>query len=191
MSEKFKMPETREEALERKEVLLEQINKYNEEYFTGTTTLTEEEINLIQEEYQYLDELLEGEENKKEVVEETDKKFLDKVNIGIWIFAMFNLFFANFFIQEAVGMNIVFSISGAEWVLNLDDAGINFLIISCFLIYPLVLIIIGLIIKLFAFKKSVESKKTFKFGLFLYLSSSCASADERRKFINGRIRGNK
>lgn len=166
MSEKFKMPETREEALERKEVLLEQINKYNEEYFTGTTTLTEEEINLIQEEYQYLDELLEGEENEKEVVEETDKKFLDKVNIGIWIFAMFNLFFANFFIQEAVGMNIVFSISGAEWVLNLDDAGINFLIISCFLIYPLVLIIIGLIIKLFAFKKSVESKKTFKFVFY-------------------------
>ena len=52
-------PEKYVNASNAQEALLEQINKYNEEYFLGTTTLTEEEINLIQEEYQFLDELVE------------------------------------------------------------------------------------------------------------------------------------
>ena len=57
MSEKFKAPETYEEAVARKEALLEKINQYNEEYFKGNTSVNEEEIALVQEEYEFLDEL--------------------------------------------------------------------------------------------------------------------------------------
>ena len=92
MTDKFKMPETREEAVERKEALLEKINKYNEEYFSGNPTLTEEEINLIQEEYQFLDELVDIEADYAKVEEPKEQKFLDRVSILVWVYAMFAFF---------------------------------------------------------------------------------------------------
>lgn len=167
MSDKFKMPETREEAAERKEDLLKQINKYNEEYFSGNPSLTEEEINLIQEEYQFLDELVDIEADFAEIDEPKEKKFLDKVNILVWIYAMFAFFSGFFFLQQPIGLNLIFSnVYGWMWFEGLENAGIWFLITGCFLIYPFLLGIIGLVVKLLAFKKSEESKKAFKYVFY-------------------------
>lgn len=170
MSEKFKMPETYEEAAARKEALLEKINKYNEEYFAGNTTLTEEEINLIQEEYQFLDELVEIDADYAVVEEPKEPKFLDKVNLLVWIYAMFAFFSGFFFVQSPIGLNVIFNnVISWGWFENLGNTGSWFLLMACFLVYPLLLAIIGLFTKIFAFKKTIESKKTFKYVFYAQL----------------------
>jgi hypothetical protein len=167
MTDKFKMPETREEAVERKEALLEKINKYNEEYFSGTTTLTEEEINLIQEEYQFLDELVDIEADYAKVEEPKEQRFLDKVSILVWIYAMFAFFSGFYFLQQPIGLNLIFSnVYGWMWFENLGNTGIWFLITACFFLYPFLLGVIGFILKLVAFKKSLDSKKAFKYVFY-------------------------
>ena len=167
MTDKFKMPETREEAVERKEALLEKINKYNEEYFSGNPTLTEEEINLIQEEYQFLDELVDIEADYAKVEEPKEQKFLDKVSILVWVYAMFAFFSGFFFVQQPIGLNGFFSMAyGWGWFENLGNTGIWFLITACFFIYPFLLGVIGFILKLVTFKKSLDSKKAFKYVFY-------------------------
>jgi hypothetical protein len=164
MSDKFKMPETREEAVTRKEALLEQINKYNEEYFSGETTLTEEEINLIQEEYQFLDDLVDIEDDFAKGEEEKEKGFLDKVNVFVWVYMMFAIFSGFFFLQEAITLDfLVTEFSNWEWLLDLDLKGQTIVLICCCFLYPVILAIIGLILKLFVFKKNKEDKKVFKY----------------------------
>ncbi len=164
MSEKFKMPETREEAAKRKEELLEKINKYNEEYFAGTPSLSEEEINLIQEEYQFLDDLVDIEEDYAKIDEPKEQKFLDKVSILVWIYAMFAFFSSLFFVQQPIGLNLIFAkIYNLGWFEGLGNTAIWFLITGSFLVYPVLLGIIGLVLKLVAFKKTPEDKKAFKY----------------------------
>ena len=167
MTDKFKMPETREEAVERKEALLEKINKYNEEYFSGNPTLTEEEINLIQEEYQFLDELVDIEADYAKVEEPKEQKFLDRVSILVWFYAIFAFFSGFFFVQQPIGLNGFFSMAyGWGWFENLGNTGIWFLITACFFIYPFLLGVIGFILKLVTFKKSLDSKKAFKYVFY-------------------------
>ena len=167
MTDKFKMPETREEAVERKEALLEKINKYNEEYFSGNPTLTEEEINLIQEEYQFLDELVDIEADYAKVEEPKEQKFLDRVSILVWVYAMFAFFSGFFFVQQPIGLNGFFSMAyGFGWFESLGNTGIWFLITACFFIYPFLLGVIGFILKLVTFKKSLDSKKAFKYVFY-------------------------
>lgn len=164
MSEKFKMPETREEAVKRKEELFEKINKYNEEYFSGNPTLSEEEINLIQEEYQFLDDLVDIEEDYAKVDEPKEQKFLDKVNIFVWIYAMFALFSGFYFIQQRFGFYVILmNIFDETLFSTLTNVELWFLVFGSFVAYPVVLAVIGLILKIFAFKKSAESRKAFKY----------------------------
>ncbi len=168
MSEKFKIPETMEEALKRREEVLEQINKYNEEYFDGTTTLTDEEIALLQEEYQFLNELIE-EEPVVEAQMDVEKNFFDKVNIFIWIYAVFALFSSFYMLQHVVGFSFleqIIQIGDSQWVYDFPDWLVLIVILGSFLIYPSILVLIGGLLKLLVFKKTKEDKKAF---LYIYL----------------------
>lgn len=162
MSEKFKTPETREEAIERKEVLLAKINQYNEEYFSGNLTLTEDEINLIQEEYQFLDEFVDIE--AEFVIEEPkEKNFFDKVSIFVWIYAIFAFFSSLYILQEAIGVEVFAFVYNLEWLYDVSNSILWFGLMGCFLLYPVILIIISFILKLVVFKKKAENKKAFKY----------------------------
>ena len=161
--DKFKEPVTYEEAVERKENLLNKLNKYNEELLEGKeTSLTEEEYALVQEEYEFLDGYVDVEAEFADSEEVTDKKFLDKVNLFVWIYAM-AMFFANlYFVQQNIGYSILSKFLTAEW-LEFSKFGLWVSVTGMFLIYPFILLIIGIVIKFFAFKKDEASKKTFKY----------------------------
>ena len=161
--DKFKEPVTYEEAVERKENLLNKLNKYNEELLEGKeTSLTEEEYALVKEEYEFLDCLVDVEAEFADSEEVTDKKFLDKVNLFVWIYAMV-MFFANlYFVQQNIGYSILSKFLTAEW-LEFSKFGLWVSVTGMFLIYPFILLIIGIVIKFFAFKKDEASKKTFKY----------------------------
>ena len=161
--DKFQAPTTYEEAVERKENLLNKLNKYNEELLEGKEpSLTEEEYTLVKEEYEFLDCLVDIESEFASSEEVTDKKFLDKVNLFVWIYAMV-MFFANlYFVQQSIGYSILSKFLTAEW-LEFSKFGLWVSVTGMFLIYPLILLIIGIVIKFFAFKKDEASKKTFKY----------------------------
>ena len=161
--DKFQAPTTYEEAVERKENLLNKLNKYNEELLEGKEpSLTEEEYTLVKEEYEFLDCLVDIESEFASSEEVTDKKFLDKVNLFVWIYAMV-MFFANlYFVQQSIGYSLLSKFLTAEW-LDFSKFGLWISVTGMFLIYPLGLLIIGILIKLFAFKKDAASKKTFKY----------------------------
>ena len=161
--DKFQAPATYEEAVERNENLLNKLNKYNEELLEGKEpSLTEEEYTLVKEEYEFLDCLVDIESEFASSEEVTDKKFLDKVNLFVWIYAMV-MFFANlYFVQQSIGYSLLSKFLTAEW-LDFSKFGLWISVTGMFLIYPLGLLIIGILIKLFAFKKDAASKKTFKY----------------------------
>lgn len=161
--DKFKTPTTYEEAVERKENLLNKLNKYNEEILEGKElSLTDEELALVQEEYEFLDCLVDVDAEFAKTEESGEKKFLDKVNIFVWIYAMV-MFFANlYFIQQHIGYSILSKFLTASW-LDLSNAALWFSIMGMFIIYPAILLIIGIFVKIFAFKKDKVSKKTFNY----------------------------
>jgi hypothetical protein len=161
--DKFQAPATYEEAVERKENLLNKLNKYNEELLEGKEpSLTEEEYTLVKEEYEFLDCYVDVDAEFASSEEVTDKKFLDKVNLFVWIYAMV-MFFANlYFVQQSIGYSLLSKFLTAEW-LDFSKFGLWISVTGMFLIYPLGLLIIGILIKLFAFKKDAASKKTFKY----------------------------
>ena len=161
--DKFQAPATYEEAVERKENLLNKLNKYNEELLEGKEpSLTEEEYLLVQEEYEFLDCYVDVDAEFASSEEVPDKKFLDKVNLFVWIYAMV-MFFANlYFVQQSIGYSILSKFLTAEW-LEFSKFGLWVSVTGMFLIYPLILLIIGIVIKFFAFKKDEASKKTFKY----------------------------
>ncbi|MBQ8293059.1 MAG: hypothetical protein IJX78_04525 [Bacilli bacterium] len=171
MQEKFNIPQTREEAIERKEELLKKLNQYNEDYFSGNTTYTEEEINLIKEEYDFLDDYVEV--DAEFVMEEaTEKTFFDKVNIFVWIYALFVFFSGLYFLQQLVGFEVFKVAYTAGLFENISNILKYIGIVSCYVIYPVLLIIISIILKLFAFKKTEEDKKAFKWvflGQIIYI----------------------
>ncbi len=161
--DKFKEPVTYEEAVERKENLLNKLNKYNEELLEGKeTSLTEEEYALVQEEYEFLDCLVDVEAEFADSEEVTDKKFLDKVNLFVWIYAM-AMFFANFyFVQQSIGYSLLSKFLTTEW-LDFSNIKLWISVTGMFVIYPIILLIIGIVIKIFAFKKDLASKKAFNY----------------------------
>ena len=160
---KFQEPATYEEAVERKENLLNKLNKYNEELLEGKEpSLTEEEYSLVQEEYEFLDCYVDVDAEFAESEEVTDKKFLDRVNLFVWLYAIV-MFFANlYFVQQSIGYSILAKFLTAKW-LDFSNTKLWFSVVGMFIIYPLILLIIGIVIKIFAFKKNEASKKAFKY----------------------------
>ena len=160
---KFQEPATYEEAVERKENLLNKLNKYNEELLEGKEpSLTEEEYSLVQEEYEFLDCYVDVDAEFAESEEVTDKKFLDRVNLFVWLYAIV-MFFANlYFVQQSIGYSILSKFLTAKW-LDFSNTKLWFSVMGMFIIYPLILLIIGIVIKIFAFKKNEASKKAFKY----------------------------
>ena len=159
----FQEPATYEEAVERKENLLNKLNKYNEELLEGKEpSLTEEEYALVQEEYEFLDCYVDVDAEFAESEEVTDKKFLDRVNLFVWLYAIV-MFFANlYFVQQSIGYSILSKFLTAKW-LDFSNTKLWFSVMGMFIIYPLILLIIGIVIKIFAFKKNEASKKAFKY----------------------------
>lgn len=160
---KFQEPATYEEAVERKENLLNKLNKYNEELLEGKEpSLTDEEYALVQEEYEFLDCYVDVDAEFAESEEVTDKKFLDRVNLFVWLYAIV-MFFANlYFVQQSIGYSILSKFLTAKW-LDFSNTKLWFSVMGMFIIYPLILLIIGIVIKIFAFKKNEASKKAFKY----------------------------
>lgn len=160
---KFQEPATYEEAVERKENLLNKLNKYNEELLEGKEpSLTEEEYALVQEEYEFLDCYVDVDAEFAKSEEVTDKKFLDRVNLFVWLYAIV-MFFANlYFVQQSIGYSILSKFLTAKW-LDFSNTKLWFSVMGMFIIYPLILLIIGIVIKIFAFKKNEASKKAFKY----------------------------
>ena len=158
---KFQEPATYEEAVERKENLLNKLNKYNEELLEGKEpSLTEEEYSLVQEEYEFLDCYVDVDAEFAESEEVTDKKFLDRVNLFVWLYAIV-MFFANlYFVQQSIGYSFLSKFLTAKW-LDFSNTKLWFSVMGMFIIYPLILLIIGIVIKIFAFKKNEASKKAF------------------------------
>lgn len=161
--DKFQAPATYEEAVERKENLLNKLNKYNEELLEGKEpSLTDEEYALVQEEYEFLDCYVDVDAEFAESEEVTDKKFLDRVNLFVWLYAIV-MFFANlYFVQQSIGYSILSKFLTAKW-LDFSNTKLWFSVMGMFIIYPLILLIIGIVIKIFAFKKNEASKKAFKY----------------------------
>lgn len=160
---KFQEPATYEEAVERKENLLNKLNKYNEELLEGKEpSLSEEEYALVQEEYEFLDCYVDVDAEFAKSEEVTDKKFLDRVNLFVWLYAIV-MFFANlYFVQQSIGYSILSKFLTAKW-LDFSNTKLWFSVMGMFIIYPLILLIIGIVIKIFAFKKNEASKKAFKY----------------------------
>ena len=162
MSEKFKAPETYEEAVARKEALLEKINQYNEEYFKGNTSVNEEEIALVQEEYEFLDEFVDIEEEFASE-EPKEKNFFDRVSIFVWIYALFTFFSSLYIIQQAIG----FKVFTAIYTTDLFYEATNFFLwtglMGSFLAYPVALLIITVVLKFAVFNRKPENKKAFNY----------------------------
>ncbi len=167
MSEKFKMPQTIEEARERQAILLEQLNKYNEEYFEGTPSLSEEEITIIQEEYQFLEDMI-GIEPEVVIEEPTEKGFFDKVSIFVWIYAVFAFFSSLYILQCEIGfsiMELILTINSGEWVFGMNHFLLMVIVLGVFLVYPLLLVGLGSVLKTTVFSKLPENKKAMKYVL--------------------------
>ncbi len=161
MLDKFKVPETFEEAVQRKEELLNKLNQYNEDFFNGNTTYTEEEIKLIKEEYEFLDEYVDV-DGEFAVEAPVEKGFFDKVNIFVWIYALFALFSGVYIVQQLVGFELFKIVYTAGLFDNFGNAIKYIFVILCFVVYPLILMLITLILKFLVFKKTAEDKKAFK-----------------------------
>lgn len=98
--EKYKIPETYEEAVKRKQELLEKINAYNEALFAEKELpYTDEEIEAFQEEFQILNDNLDlTDEEKLEKLDDEDKivnedgsvevkkSFFDKLHITTYLY---------------------------------------------------------------------------------------------------------
>ena len=77
---------------------------------------------------------------------------------------MFALFSGFYFIQQRFGFYVILmNIFDETLFSTLTNVELWFLVFGSFVAYPVVLAIIGLILKIFAFKKSAESRKAFKY----------------------------
>lgn len=115
----IQIPDTYEEAVERKAYVLKLINEYNEALLLGKDLpCSEEEIDRLQEEYQILNDHLElTEEEKLRKLNDSDKEVnedgvvvekmsvLDKIHWGVYIYIIFTAvaLFSMPFLTKTVG----------------------------------------------------------------------------------------
>ncbi len=167
---RIQIPDNYTEALARKEEVLKLINAYSEALLNDTELpCTEEEIQLLQEEYTLLDEYVELTEVEKEaysvnekieyveVVEEdgtVTKKakvsFWDKVNPFIFVYAVVIIIGSLWFAIQGIGIQLlnvfVQLVEKYQWNLsNMSDDNILVLFSVVFAVYPILFVLFSFI----------------------------------------------
>jgi len=174
MSE-FKIPETVEEIRNRIEELYNKINEYNTAYFScDTLPYTEEEINEIQEEYNFLCDTFKEDKTEKEEVEESEKKFFDKVSPAIWIYTIIVAIASMWFVVSYIGDSFLYgyleTFPSSDAFLAFIENHQNLFLFYCWMlyaIYPLIIIIVSTILKLTIFKS--KENKLFSLICLLFI----------------------
>jgi len=175
---KINIPKSYEEAILRKEEVLSLINEYNEAYFKGEQpNLSDDELALLQEEYQILSDIVIEKPIEKiedSEIEEVKSRvnFLDKINPFIWIYAFFVLIFSSWFMIEFMGNEIFKFIFTKEWIKNYENKFLlQMVIFWSFYSFPLLIFLLNFLVKLFFRKNKLNNKAFWWFILvhFLYL----------------------
>ena len=179
----IKIPENYEEALKRKEEVLNIINSYSIALLNETELpCSEEEIALLQEEYSMLDEYVELTNTEKEAMNKNDKKvykeevledgtinkvevisFWDKVNPLIFIYGLIALIGSLWFSIQGIGIQLINLFTNIavkfEWNLSTwTDNQVNWLLAGIVSIYPILFVLFSFIVARFICRKK-ETKK--------------------------------
>ena len=187
---KIIIPENYEEALKRKEEVLNIINSYSIALLNDTELpCTEEEIQTLQEEYALLDEFVELTATEKEAICHNDKikykeevledgtinkvevvSFWDKVNPFIFIYGLVAVVGSLWFAIQGIGIQLINTFSNMvqkyKWDLtSLSDKQINWLLAGLVTIYPILFLIVSFFVARFA----CRNKETRKVGYFTLL----------------------
>ena len=187
---KIIIPENYEEALKRKEEVLNIINSYSIALLNDTELpCTEEEIQTLQEEYALLDEFVELTATEKEAISHNDKikykeevledgtinkvevvSFWDKVNPFIFVYGLVAVVGSLWFAIQGIGIQLINTFSNMvqkyKWDLrSLSDKQINWLLAGLVTIYPILFLIVSFFVARFA----CRNKETRKVGYFTLL----------------------
>ena len=184
---KIEIPKTYEEAAARKKHVLELINNYNEQLFSGQPpTLSDAEISILQEEYQILDDIVVENVIKADNYEISNldtviekQRPLDKINPLIFLYGFIVILFSSWFMLEKVGLLLFhpfiedigeYRFTGFETIYffyqhrEFFAGAANFLIwlvfISFFLVFPLALVGLNFIVRLF-FSRNRSNRRAF------------------------------
>ncbi len=181
---------TYEEAVQRKEELLQKINEYNIALLEGKEPpYTEEEIDEMSEEYQILNDSLKltKEEKKQKDVEyvetedgvvEKPKGFFDKIGIGVYIYSFIAVFLSSGILNSLIGtaiyngvMNIIyfFMLKTENHLLmeNMPIFAYGCIYFMSYLLLPILVIIATLIIKGVNKKKGKLENSKFLFWVLM------------------------
>ena len=175
---KIQIPENYQEALARKEEVLKLINAYNEALFNETELpCTDEEIELLQEEYAILDEYVELTDTEKEAYKNLEKveyvevteedgtvtkkekiTFWDKVNPLIFIYAVVPLIGSLWFAIQGIGIQFlnkfVELVDKYQWDFSdWKDGAITALFMAIIAIYPILFVLLSFIVASFICRK--------------------------------------
>ena len=187
---KIIIPENYEEALKRKEEVLNIINSYSIALLNDTELpCTEEEIQTLQEEYALLDEFVELTSTEKEAISQNDNtkykeevledgtinkvevvSFWDKVNPFIFVYGLVAVVGSLWFAIQGIGIQLINTFSNMvqkyKWDLtSLSDNQINWLLAGLVAIYPILFLIVSFFVARFA----CRNKETRKVGYFTLL----------------------
>lgn len=175
---------TYEEAVQRKEELLEKINEYNIALLEGKEPpYTEEEIDEMSEEYQYLNDTLKLTKEEKhqkdasyveteEGIIEKPKTFFDNVSIGIYIYSFIAVFLSSGLLNSTLGtliyegvMKVIyfFMLKTENHLLmeNMPIFAYGCIYFISYLVFPILVVVATLIIR--AISKKKEHKENAKF----------------------------
>lgn len=189
---KYQQYETYEEAVKRKEELLEKINAYNIALLEEKELpYTDEEIEDMMEEYQILNDKLKlTDEEKKskyssedlEVSEdgtvEVKQTFFDKVSVWVYIYSFFGIFLSLGLLNSLIGtgiyeliMKIIYKFMfNSENHLLMENMGsfiYGVIYYGSYLLFPIILILVTLIILLIVKKKGKEENKKLLFWILI------------------------
>ena len=187
---KIIIPENYEEALKRKEEVLNIINEYSIALLNETELpCSEEEIELLQQEYALLDEYVELTSTEKEAISKSDKtkyneevledgtinkvevvSFWDKVNPFIFVYGIVAVIGSLWFAIQGIGIQFINIFTDMavkhQWDLSTwTDSQINWLLASMVVIYPILFVIISFFVARFA----CRNKETRKVGYITLL----------------------
>lgn len=187
---KINISSSYEEALKRKNEVLDMINTYNEAVFSDAPLpYNDEEIALLQEEFLILDEYVELTDKEKEIYQNIDSKnyvdevkedgsvikvakvtFWDKVNPVVFVYAVIAFVGSLWFSVQGIAIEVITKftdiVNKREWDLSdVSEKGFNAIIAALIIVYPLLLTLVSFLLYRFACRKK-ETKKVF-FWVFM------------------------
>ncbi len=201
----FKIPENYDEAYKLKQELLEKINAYNTALFNGEELpYSDEEIDMLQEEYQILnDHLALSQEEKMMKLTENDKvvkedgtvevkeTIWDKIHWVVYLYGFISTIFACGILTKPIGntsmngfMNSCFEKAYNEGVGMYDFAKSEYMMggfefyfkfILSYLWFPLLIIILSTVIYLIFRKKNDVNAKVTKWLLIVHIGLTVIS----------------